>query len=119
MELKYQKDIKDKKGEHYYVGFTICLKNLEKVRGADINDKLIQHIIEYVRDQAPVVHQQKDSQRKKIDNSGKKRKYCRYHPVIELDLDEFSLDPQKKVHIKQEYQQIQMKWSLAAMQFLY
>ncbi|EAS03788.2 hypothetical protein TTHERM_00657330 (macronuclear) [Tetrahymena thermophila SB210] len=85
-ELKYSKDIKDKHGEHFYVSFSLKLKNIENMENKDIDENFINKIVKVVEEKAPEIQNKKNVERKKIDPNGKKRKYCRFNPRIEIDV---------------------------------
>ncbi|KAL4510847.1 hypothetical protein ABPG72_005001 [Tetrahymena utriculariae] len=85
-ELKYSKDIKDKHGEHFYVSFSLKLKNIENMENKDIDENFINKIVKVVEEKAPEIQNKKNAERKKIDPNGKKRKYCRFNPRIEIDV---------------------------------
>jgi len=62
-ELKYCKDIKDKKGEHYYVSFSLKLNNIENLGFNGIDETLINKIINIIEVNAPLIHKKKNEER--------------------------------------------------------
>jgi len=49
------KDIKDKHGEHFYVSFSLQLKNLENMENKDIDESFIGKIVSVVEEKAPEI----------------------------------------------------------------
>lgn len=97
------KDIKDKHGEHFYVSFSLKLKNIENMDAKEIDEDFIGKIVSVVEEKAPEIQNKKNFERKKIDPNGKKRKYCRFNPHIEIDVS-MNSSAYKNIKIEWKYQ---------------